>query len=55
VGRLDEGITKADLRKRFEIFGPVIDISLHFRERGYVFSSLLVSFFFNCTILIYNI
>jgi len=55
VGRLDEGITKADLRKRFENFGPVIDISLHFRERGYVFLSLLVSFFFNCTNLIYNI
>ncbi|KAG8035529.1 hypothetical protein G9C98_006975 [Cotesia typhae] len=34
VGRIDEGITKADLRKRFEAFGPVTDISLHFREHG---------------------
>lgn len=34
MGRLDEGITKADLRRRFEIFGPVVDISVHFRERG---------------------
>ncbi|XP_057340127.1 uncharacterized protein LOC130677396 isoform X3 [Microplitis mediator] len=34
VGRIDEGITKADLRKRFEAFGPVLDISLHFREHG---------------------
>jgi len=46
VGGLDEGITKADLRKRFEVFGPVTNISVHFRERGYVFSPLLVSFFF---------
>ncbi|XP_031848169.1 uncharacterized protein LOC116433801 isoform X2 [Nomia melanderi] len=34
VGRLEEGITKADLRKRFEAFGPVVDISVHFREHG---------------------
>ncbi|XP_076632979.1 uncharacterized protein LOC143347585 isoform X1 [Colletes latitarsis] len=34
VGRLDEGITKADLHRRFEIFGPVVDISIHFREHG---------------------
>ncbi|XP_050584449.1 tetratricopeptide repeat protein 14 homolog isoform X5 [Bombus affinis] len=34
VGRLDEAITKADLRRRFEIFGPVVDISIHFREHG---------------------
>ncbi|XP_011691898.1 PREDICTED: homeobox protein 2 [Wasmannia auropunctata] len=34
VGRIEEGITKADLRRRFETFGPVINISLHFRERG---------------------
>ncbi|XP_015430145.1 PREDICTED: NK-tumor recognition protein [Dufourea novaeangliae] len=34
VGRLEEGITKADLRRRFENFGPVVDISVHFREHG---------------------
>lgn len=34
VGKIAEGSTRADLRRRFEIFGPVIDISLHFRERG---------------------
>ncbi|KYN08348.1 Peroxisome proliferator-activated receptor gamma coactivator-related protein 1 [Cyphomyrmex costatus] len=34
VGRIDEGITKSDLRKRFEVFGPVEDISVHFREHG---------------------
>ncbi|XP_070160327.1 uncharacterized protein [Polyergus mexicanus] len=34
VGRLDENVTKADLRRRFEIFGPVVDISVHFREHG---------------------
>ncbi|XP_025072908.1 protein PF14_0175-like [Pogonomyrmex barbatus] len=36
VGQIAEGITKADLRRRFEVFGPVVDISIHFRERGYV-------------------
>lgn len=35
VGKLAEGTTRADLRHRFEPFGPVVDISLHFRERGY--------------------
>lgn len=34
VGRLPEGTTKNDLRKRFEVFGPIIDISVHFREHG---------------------
>ncbi|XP_024888134.1 uncharacterized protein LOC112465010 isoform X7 [Temnothorax curvispinosus] len=34
VGRINEGITKTDLRRRFEAFGPIVDVSLHFRERG---------------------
>ena len=34
VGRIEEGMTSAKLRKRFSIFGPIIDISLHFREYG---------------------
>ncbi|XP_078034696.1 uncharacterized protein LOC144468821 [Augochlora pura] len=34
VGRLEEGISKTDLRRRFESFGPVVDISVHFREHG---------------------
>ncbi|XP_046383737.1 uncharacterized protein LOC124154201 isoform X2 [Ischnura elegans] len=34
VGRLAEGTTKADLRHRFEVFGEIIDISVHFREHG---------------------
>ncbi|KAF7400739.1 hypothetical protein HZH66_005923 [Vespula vulgaris] len=34
VGCLDEGITKADLRRRFEAFGPIVDTSVHFREHG---------------------
>lgn len=25
---------KDDLRKRFEVFGPVVEISLHFRDHG---------------------
>jgi len=34
VGNIAEGILKSDLRNRFETFGPILDISLHFRERG---------------------
>lgn len=34
VGRLEEGVLKADLRRRFEAFGPIVDISVHFREHG---------------------
>ncbi|KAK7793082.1 hypothetical protein R5R35_013522 [Gryllus longicercus] len=34
VGRIDEGTSKAELRRRFEPFGPIIDISVHFREHG---------------------
>lgn len=45
MGRLDDEITKAGLRKRFESFGPVVDVSVHFRERGYV-SSLFALLYF---------
>ena len=34
VGRVSEGTTRADLRTRFEVFGPIEEISLHFRDRG---------------------
>ena len=34
VGGIDEGTLKSDLRTRFEAFGPIVDISVHFRERG---------------------
>eukprot|EP00088_Acartia_fossae_P012677 TRINITY_DN16556_c0_g1_i10.p1 TRINITY_DN16556_c0_g1~~TRINITY_DN16556_c0_g1_i10.p1 ORF type:complete len:1036 (+),score=233.71 TRINITY_DN16556_c0_g1_i10:67-3174(+) len=34
VGKIEEGTLKSDLRSRFETFGPILDISLHFRERG---------------------
>lgn len=34
VGRIPEETTKAELRKRFEMFGPIVDISLHFREHA---------------------
>jgi hypothetical protein len=34
VGRIAEGTTRAELRKRFEIFGVVEEISLHFRDHG---------------------
>lgn len=34
-------MTRADLRKRFEAFGPVLDISLHFRDHRYVTNKYL--------------
>lgn len=34
VGRISEGTTRADLRKRFQVFGPIEEISVHFRDRG---------------------
>jgi hypothetical protein len=37
VGRIEEGTSKAELRRRFEMFGPIVDISVHFREHGYIF------------------
>lgn len=35
IGRIEEGMTNAKLRERFSVFGPIVDISLHFREYGY--------------------
>lgn len=32
VGRLGEEVTKTSLRRRFEVFGTVMDVSIHFRE-----------------------
>ena len=34
VGKISEGTTRADIRKRFEVFGPIVEISVHFRDRG---------------------
>ena len=34
VGKIAEGTTRADLRKRFEVFGPIVEISVHFRDNG---------------------
>ncbi|KAK7079683.1 hypothetical protein SK128_019517, partial [Halocaridina rubra] len=34
VGRISEGTTKIDLRRRFQKFGTILDISVHFRECG---------------------
>ena len=34
VGKIEEGTTRANLRQRFEVFGPIDEISLHFRDRG---------------------
>ena len=44
VGRIEEGMTSAKLRKRFSIFGPIIDISLHFREYGWVVVIIIIFF-----------
>lgn len=34
VGKISEGTTRADLRQRFEVFGPILEVSLHFRDSG---------------------
>ena len=34
VGRIPEDTTKAELRRRFEVFGPIVDINLHFRDHA---------------------
>ena len=34
VGRIEEGTLKDDLRRRFQVFGPIVDISVHFRDHG---------------------
>ena len=34
VGRIAEGTTRAEIRTRFEFFGPIEEISVHFRDRG---------------------
>merc|ERR1740128_749365 len=33
VGKIEEGTLSADLRSRFQTFGPIVDVSIHFRER----------------------
>lgn len=38
IGRISEGTTKAELRTRFEKYGTIVDISVHFREHGYVYA-----------------
>lgn len=34
IGRLSEGTSKGDLRRRFQKFGEIVDISVHFRDHG---------------------
>lgn len=34
VGKISESSSRASIRKRFEAFGPIEEISVHFRDRG---------------------
>ncbi|CAN7982830.1 unnamed protein product [Ixodes hexagonus] len=34
VGNIPEGTTRTDLRQRFAPFGPIEEVSVHFRDRG---------------------
>ena len=34
VGRIPGDFTRGDLRKEFEMFGPIEEVSVHFREHG---------------------
>lgn len=46
VGKISDGTTKADLRRRFQSFGPITNVSVHFRDHGYVFSCVHVLLIF---------
>nr|KAG5690852.1 hypothetical protein BaRGS_031204 [Batillaria attramentaria] len=46
VGRIPESYTRKDLRKRFERFGQIEDVSVHFREAGDNYG--FVTFFYTC-------
>lgn len=46
VGRIPEKYTRKDLRKRFERFGQIEDVSVHFREAGDNYG--FVTFFYTC-------
>lgn len=34
VGRINDDTTREELKKRFEIFGPITNVSVHFRNFG---------------------
>lgn len=34
VGRISSSTTRDDLRRRFQSFGPITSVSVHFREHG---------------------
>ena len=34
VGKISESSSRAQLRARFEAFGPIEEISVHFRDKG---------------------
>ncbi|GLV44403.1 ebony [Carabus blaptoides fortunei] len=34
VGKISDDTTKADLRRRFQNFGPITNVSVHFRDHG---------------------
>ena len=36
VGRIPSDYTRWDLRRKFETFGEITDVSVHFREHGWV-------------------
>ncbi|KAJ8985029.1 hypothetical protein NQ317_016940 [Molorchus minor] len=44
VGRISSSTTRDDLRKRFQKFGPITNISLHFRDHGYLDNYGFVTF-----------
>lgn len=35
VGSIRQGTTRADLRKRFEVFGPIDEVTLRYRARDH--------------------
>lgn len=50
VGRICRSMTHHELRERFSQFGEVECVSLHFRERGYVYSHCSLSGFYTISL-----
>lgn len=46
VGRIDSETTRRDLRRRFERFGPIEEVSVHFRDEGDNYG--FVTFVYKC-------
>jgi RNA recognition motif-containing protein len=52
VGRIPSSYTRRDLRRKFESFGEITDVSVHFREHGYVLFDARLAVFIHLLLLL---